>query len=80
MTRECVSSADYMETQGAQEFSEFAKKQKLSHQILQRSRGVAGPLQTKHLKGSSYYNSKLIQYFRYTFFNVNFFIFENVRP
>ena len=35
-------------------------------------------LQTKYLKWSSYYNSKLLWHFRYKFFDANFFIFENV--
>ena len=37
-------------------------------------------LQTKHLMGSSYYNSRLFRYFRYKLFDVKFFIFENVIP
>ena len=34
------------------------------HIYIYTFRGVARPLQTKHLKGSSYYNSKLFRYFR----------------
>ena len=45
-----------------------------------RNRGVASSLQTKHLMGSNYYNSKLFRYFRYKCFDVKFFILENVIP
>ena len=43
-------------------------------------KGVARPLQTKHLMGSNYYYSKLFRYFWYKFFDVNFFILDNVIP
>ena len=40
-------------------------------------KGAARTLQTKHLKGSNYYNSKFFWYFEYNFFDVKFLILEN---
>ena len=45
-----------------------------------KSKGVVRSLQTKYLKGSNYYNSKLFQYFPSKFFNNKFFILQNVIP
>ena len=45
-----------------------------------KSRGVVRLLQTKHLKGSNYYNSKLLRHFPCKFFDDKFFILENVIP
>ena len=45
-----------------------------------KSGGVARPLQTKHFKGSNYYNSKLFRYFPRKLFDDKFFILENVIP
>ena len=44
------------------------------------SRGVAGLLQTRYLKGSNFCNSKFFRYFWYKFFDIKFFILENVIP
>ena len=49
-----------------------------TYQKSMQLRAVATPLQTKHLKGSIYYNGKLFRYFWYKFFYVKFFILENV--
>ena len=45
-----------------------------------KSRGVERPLQTKHLKDSSYYNGELFRYFRYKFIVIKCFIYENFIP